>query len=104
MEPLLLLDTGGDRSRDRVALADLLRAAGLGGRKGGIRCPRCRWEPDRASRWSCDCGMVWNTFETRGLCPACARQWTETSCPACHRWSRHEDWYEPEAGCPSSSR
>jgi len=46
----------------------------------GIRCPLCKWRPSRSSRWMCwdsvypenfrdGCGTVWNTFETRGLCP-----------------------------------
>ncbi len=66
-----------------------------GSRKGRrIRCPRCRWEPRPRDRWYCDCGMAWNTFDTHGLCPRCQRQWTQTACLACHRWSAHEDWYE----------
>jgi hypothetical protein len=67
--------------------ADLSRGA-------GIRCPKCRWTPRSSDRWRCDCGFVWNTFDTRGLCPACQHQWEDTQCPACGRWSRHVDWYE----------
>lgn len=59
-----------------------------------IRCPKCAYAPRADDRWYCDCGCCWNTFETRGLCPTCDRQWLETGCPACERWSRHEDWYE----------
>jgi len=42
---------------------------------------------------------VWNTFDTRGVCPACGREWQETQCRRCDAWSRHEDWYveEPSA-------
>ncbi|APR82309.1 Hypothetical protein A7982_07658 [Minicystis rosea] len=58
-----------------------------------IRCPRCRYPPRASDRWGCDCGHVWNTFDTRGKCPACKRQWHDTQCLACHKWSRHEDWY-----------
>jgi len=63
---------------------------------GRIRCPKCEWEPSRDDRWYCDedCGHGWNTFETRGRCPKCGRQWTETICLRCHVWSPHDDWYE----------
>jgi hypothetical protein len=65
---------------------------------GRIRCPKCGWEPVKTDRWFCEpgCGHGWNTFETHGLCPACAKQWTETSCHRCNQWSRHDDWYETE--------
>jgi hypothetical protein len=60
-----------------------------------IRCPKCAWEPSRADRWCCfeGCGHVWNTFETRGVCPGCGKQWTETVCLRCNQWSPHDDWY-----------
>ncbi len=58
-----------------------------------IRCPLCGWQPRRWDRWSCTCGYAWNTFDTRGLCPVCAKQWTQTQCLACHQWSEHERWY-----------
>lgn len=62
---------------------------------GRIRCPKCRWEPRAEDCWSCEpgCGHVWNTFETRGCCPGCSKQWTETVCLRCLQWSRHDDWY-----------
>ena len=70
----------------------------------GIRCPLCHWQPRPSSRWCCadcdapefffsGCGMVWNTFETRGICPGCQHQWQWTTCLACWGWSLHEDWY-----------
>jgi len=70
-----------------------------------IRCPLCKWSPDKSSQWFCadcdapeffygGCGNIWNTFETRGKCSACAYQWRWTSCLRCAGWSRHEDWYE----------
>jgi len=74
----------------------------------GIRCPLCFWTPNASSRWicvSCDapeyfyrgCLTQWNTFETRGKCPGCAHQWVWTTCLACYKWSRHEDWYVKNA-------
>ena len=71
MITLRLLDVGGGRSGDPGALRDLLRASGIGGGKGRVRCPDCDG------------------------------QWTERACLSCHRWSRHEAWYEP-AGEPGS--
>lgn len=66
----------------------------------GIRCPRCQWRPVAESRWYCgrgECRCVWNTFDTRGRCPACSHQWLDTACLQCHRWSPHEEWYEKPA-------
>jgi hypothetical protein len=41
----------------------------------------------------CRCLFVWNTFDTRGVCPGCGYQWQETCCPRCKQWSPHKDWY-----------
>lgn len=59
-----------------------------------IRCPRCSWQPDRRSLWSCHCGHAWNTFDTAALCPKCGKQWEHTQCLRCHVFSPHRDWYE----------
>ena len=66
----------------------------------GIRCPRCFWRPEASSRWQCrrPCFHVWNTFDTRGRCPACSYQWLETQCLKCLTMSPHEAWYEPGGG------
>ena len=75
----------------------------------GIRCPRCSWQPQASSRWSCywadcpeppfdACGTSWNTFSTRGRCPGCSHQWRWTSCLRCGQWSLHLDWYEQGEG------
>ncbi len=66
----------------------------------GIRCPKCFWRPVASSRWMCrqPCFHVWNTFDTRGKCPACQYQWQDTQCLACSRMSPHEDWYEKPRG------
>lgn len=65
----------------------------VGDRDRGIRCPKCRWRPGRGARWQCSCLHVWNTFDTRGVCPACSYAWQDTQCLACGRWSAHEAWY-----------
>ncbi len=72
-----------------------------------IRCPLCRWQPQKSSRWWCAdtdfpeyfyaaCGASWNTFETRGRCPVCAHKWRWTTCLRCGENSLHEDWYVEE--------
>ncbi len=58
-----------------------------------IRCPKCGWVPNASSRWQCDCGRIWNTFDTGGVCPGCVKKWESTCCLACHMWSPHSDWY-----------
>jgi hypothetical protein len=76
-------------------------ATGLQYRDGQarVRCPKCAWQPARDDRWSCGpggCGHVWNTFDTRGRCPACDRAWRDTACLRCGQWSPHDDWYESD--------
>ncbi|MGH9372807.1 MAG: hypothetical protein ACRD15_14875, partial [Vicinamibacterales bacterium] len=65
-----------------------------------IRCPLCNWQPQKPDRWSCDpgCHNRWNTFETAGICPGCAKHWDETACLQCSRWSAHEAWYVHDEG------
>lgn len=72
-------------------------------RKADIYCPKCKWKPGPEDRWVCmpQCGTVWNTFWTRGVCPGCAHHWRDTQCIACGEISPHESWYhyrEPEEG------
>jgi len=64
-----------------------------------IECPKCGWEPQPDDRWQCNCGHVWNTFETTGRCPACHKVWEHTRCHpifvgGCEQWSPHLDWYK----------
>jgi hypothetical protein len=61
-----------------------------------IRCPKCQWRPEADALWSCRCRHLWNTFETRGLCPACRYQWTVTACLNCGQMSPHSEWYAKE--------
>jgi hypothetical protein len=58
-----------------------------------IACPKCDWRPEPDNAWECECGHVWNTFETCGVCPVCEHEWDDTICPACMQSSSHEDWY-----------
>ncbi len=94
---------GDDRSGsdfDRVDQTDLEEAQ----QPPRIRCPRCGYEPNRRDRWSCTarlasgelCLESWNTFATRGVCPACTHRYLRTQCVRCGGWSLHEDWYTDE--------
>lgn len=98
---LRLLEHGGDGGRVPDVVRDLVREGLFGGRR--IRCPLCGWQPRKESRWVCTaaCQMMWNTFDTAGRCPRCHKQWQHTACLACHRFSRHVDWYEQDAGPPN---
>jgi hypothetical protein len=58
-----------------------------------IRCPKCNWMPQAEDRWQCNCGHVWNTFDTGGVCPGCMYQWKVTQCLRCGEMSPHSDWY-----------
>lgn len=42
------------------------------------------------------CRHSWNTFDTRGVCPACVHVWESTQCLACGQMSPHEAWYHDE--------
>ncbi len=63
-----------------------------------ISCPSCGWQPKPTSVWACDrrCRHRWNTFDTGGVCPACARIWAETQCHACRKHNPHPDWYQED--------
>lgn len=59
-----------------------------------IACPHCGQSPTEGEEWDCaNCGYSWNTFNTRGMCPGCGRQWLETQCHSCGRWAAHHEWY-----------
>lgn len=64
--------------------------------KALIHCPSCLWEPDGGAHWVClsVCATEWNTFATRGVCPACCEVFEHTQCPVCHEISLHEAWYQ----------
>ena len=69
-----------------------------------IRCPACKWVPEKTSRWFCvnmgppenfnaGCSHAWNTFDTGGKCPGCTHQWQHTTCLTCSVTTPHNDWY-----------
>jgi hypothetical protein len=100
MDGWLLLDDAPGKPGDPRMVDDVLRGVGRPPRGPRIRCPRCRYRPTSFDRWICraGCEHAWNTFDTRGRCPACGFQWLVTACPSCHEISRHVDWYAPADG------
>jgi hypothetical protein len=75
--------------------------------KPQIYCPRCEYRPKSEDRWWCvpNCGTVWHTFWTGGVCPGCGHQWHDTQCPSCHVLSPHRDWYHyPEGEQPQQRK
>jgi RNA polymerase subunit RPABC4/transcription elongation factor Spt4 len=58
-----------------------------------VACPECGWQPDENYSWQCTCGHSWNSFQTYGVCPACAKVRQETECPTCKQSSQYESWY-----------
>ena len=59
-----------------------------------IACPKCEWEPDGRPYWRCDaCHTHFDTFETTAICPNCKKQFADTQCIACEKFSPHLDWY-----------
>lgn len=57
-----------------------------------ITCPKCNYTPVQCDQWVCNCGNIWNTFKTAGRCK-CGKQWKNTCCPCCGKWSMHFSWY-----------
>jgi hypothetical protein len=108
-----------DEGMDLISVLFAVGVAGLviGGRKPivrtdldrlddflRIRCPKCTWQPGKDDAWICvpGCGHRWNTFATRGRCPACGKGWRDTACLRCGAWSPHEEWYELREGSTSA--
>lgn len=90
---------------DEQDVVEKSKSSEAGGSTRRIRCPLCKWSPDKTSRWTCwdcghpeyffdGCGTEWNTFDTRGVCPTCSHKWIWTSCLSCWSWSKHEAWYQ----------
>lgn len=58
-----------------------------------VACPKCSWQPLKSTIWTCTCGHKWNTFDSKGVCPGCKRNWAQTECRKCRTVSAHEAWY-----------
>jgi Zn-dependent protease len=68
-----------------------------GPRHGEAVCPMCRQHPPRGPYWGCPCGARFDTFDTRGTCPACGRGFNTTVCPCCQQSTALNLWYPQNA-------
>jgi len=65
-------------------------------RHEGFACPSCKAAPPVGRFWRCTrCAEVFDTFQTRAVCPHCAVQVEVTPCPYCQAKSPSSDWIIP---------
>jgi Zn-dependent protease len=79
----------GSRALTGLRSARLMGQMAAAPRRAGFACPRCRAAPPVGSFWRCACGTMFDTFETGGRCPQCARTYQGTACNECGQMSAH---------------
>jgi Zn-dependent protease len=63
-------------------------------RHTGVACPGCGQPPPCGTFWVCEhCQTRFDTFDTRGKCPACGAWYLDTTCPYCHAQHHIDQWY-----------
>jgi Zn-dependent protease len=86
----MLLNCWGGMRQARA----LLRLARLP-RRQGFACPSCRTAPLLGENWRCAlCGLNFDTFESRGVCPHCAAQYPTTMCGDCGKSHSMDEWID----------
>ncbi len=76
-------------------------------RHGDCACPACFAAPPKGLFWRCDeCGQYFDTFDSRGMCPACGMWYLQTRCIACGETHHVDRWhaYRPGVGLAPESR
>jgi Zn-dependent protease len=62
-------------------------------RRAGFACPSCRTAPLLGEKWKCaHCGLPFDTFLTRGVCPHCGAQYATTMCGDCGKSYPMNEW------------
>jgi hypothetical protein len=57
-------------------------------------CPGCGTGPPLGPCWVCEhCETRFDTFATRGKCPACGAWYLETTCPHCRTTHHVDRWF-----------
>jgi Zn-dependent protease len=57
-------------------------------------CPNCHEGPPRGPYWECEhCSTRFDTFQTRGKCPACGAWYLDTTCPYCRAEHHVDRWF-----------
>jgi len=70
-------------------------------RRDGFACPRCKTAPPVGDFWKCgQCGQLFDTFQTRAVCPHCAAQFTVTKCLDCGGVHPMSEWIVPALVAP----
>jgi Zn-dependent protease len=63
-------------------------------RRAGVACPNCHAAPPMGPIWRCnECGEIFDTFETRAVCPSCGAQHPITMCIDCRQVAPIGDWF-----------
>lgn len=80
----------------------LLRFAKLP-RREGFACPACKTSPPIGDFWKCGkCGQAFDTFQTQGVCPNCATQFSVTKCLDCGAVRPISEWAKPVISASST--
>jgi Zn-dependent protease len=62
-------------------------------RREGFACPNCKAAPPVGEFWKCGrCGQLFDTFQTRAVCPHCGTQFPVTKCMDCGALHPMNDW------------
>jgi Zn-dependent protease len=62
-------------------------------------CPGCYAAPPKGPFWVCEeCQTRFDTFDSRGKCPACGMWYLETACPNCRQAHHIDRWYAYRPG------
>jgi Zn-dependent protease len=65
-------------------------------RHHGFACPWCKSAPPLGEFWACgQCGQLFDTFATQGVCPYCAARFSGTRCLDCGRPFSTDEWIVP---------
>lgn len=71
-------------------------------RRDGVACPQCKAAPPIGNFWKCGkCGQAFDTFQTHGICPDCATEYSVTRCLDCGSVSPKGEWVAPMTGSPA---
>lgn len=70
----------------------------------GFACPSCKTGPPIGEFWKCGkCGRPFDIFQTRGTCPHCATQFSETKCLDCGQVHPVSEWTAPVVSASNPS-
>jgi Zn-dependent protease len=78
--------SGFQQARALMKLAKLPRTP-------GFACPSCETAPPAGAFWKCNqCGQAFDTFQSRGVCPNCRKQFEVTRCLDCGVAKPMSEW------------